>query len=201
MYGIMGLFHLLPPALAWLWRLTAPRGHDNPSIVETEGMSSEGVGSHGPFLTGRRVVHANLLLKQFVENTGMRYILCPNQHIGAWKVGFMPQWTAREYLARRGIARFRPGQLQPARCSLLGYTLRQLQLEGRMIPEVFLRVESQPEVGEEAYDAGAEMLYDFFKKCLADFDAPDLNPLGKQIIDCCMALGTVSDYENLIPYA
>lgn len=24
-------------------------------------------------------------------------------------VGFMPQWIAREYLARRGSARFRPG--------------------------------------------------------------------------------------------
>lgn len=200
-YGIMGLFHILPPALAWLWRLTAPRGHDNPSIVETEGMSSEGVGSYGPFVTGRRVVHANLLLKQFVENTEMRYILCPNQHIGAWKVGFMPQWIAREYLARRGIARFKSGQLQPARCSLLGYTLHQLQIEGRMIPEAFRRVESQPEVGEAAYDAGAEMLYNFFKQCLENFDAPDLNPLGKQIIDCCMSRGTVADYESLIPYA
>lgn len=199
-YGIIGLFHILPPALAWLWRLTAPRGHDNPSIVETEGMSSEGVGSYWPFATGRRVNHANLLLKQIVENTQIRYILCPNQHIGAWKVGFMPQWIAREYLARRGIARFKSEQLQPARCSLLGYTLRHLQVEGRMIPEAFLHVESQPEVGEAAYDVGAEMLYDFFKQCFADFDAPDLNPLGKQIIDCCMSRGTVADYESLIPY-
>ncbi|MFW6353237.1 MAG: DUF4914 family protein, partial [Verrucomicrobiota bacterium] len=30
-YGILGLFHVLPPALGWLWRLTAPRGHANPS--------------------------------------------------------------------------------------------------------------------------------------------------------------------------
>jgi hypothetical protein len=33
-YGILGLFHVLPPALAWLWRLVAPRGHANPSIVD-----------------------------------------------------------------------------------------------------------------------------------------------------------------------
>jgi hypothetical protein len=33
-YGIMGLFHILPPALAWLWRLVSPRGHNNPSIVD-----------------------------------------------------------------------------------------------------------------------------------------------------------------------
>ena len=53
-YGILGLFHLLPPALAWLWRLVAPRGHANPSIVQTAGMSSEGVGSYWPFATGRQ---------------------------------------------------------------------------------------------------------------------------------------------------
>lgn len=35
-YGILGFFHLLPPSLAWLWRLVAPRGHANPSIVDTE---------------------------------------------------------------------------------------------------------------------------------------------------------------------
>ncbi|MBN2024488.1 MAG: DUF4914 family protein, partial [Pirellulales bacterium] len=53
-YGILGLFHVLPPALAWLWRLVAPRGYDNSSITESQGMSSEGVGSFWPFATGRR---------------------------------------------------------------------------------------------------------------------------------------------------
>ncbi|MGC9343137.1 MAG: DUF4914 family protein, partial [Bacteroidales bacterium] len=47
-FGIIGLFHILPPALAWLWRLVAPRGHANPSIVGGEGMQSEGVGSYWP---------------------------------------------------------------------------------------------------------------------------------------------------------
>ena len=81
-YGIIGLFHLLPPALAWLWRLVAPRGYDNPSIVEPEGMGSEGVGSYWPFATGQRVPQANLLLEQFTGYQHTRYILCPNQHIG-----------------------------------------------------------------------------------------------------------------------
>ena len=105
-YGVIGLFHILPPALAWLWRLVAPRGHDNPSITDTEGMSSEGVGSYWPFATGKQVDQANLLLSQILETPNTRYILVPNQHIGAYKVGFMPQWIAREYLARRGGARF-----------------------------------------------------------------------------------------------
>ncbi len=28
---------------------------------------------------------------------------------------------------------------------------------------------------------------------------PDLDPLGKQIIDCCLSGGKVDDYEKLIP--
>ncbi len=200
-YGILGLFHILPPALAWLWRLVSPRGHANPSIVDTEGMTSEGVGSYWPFATGRRVEHANLLLRQFAENTRVRNILCPNQHVGAWRVSFMPQWVAREYLARRGVAKFRPDQLRPARCPLLGYTPRQLQVEGRMVGSWFLQVEVQPEVGEAAYDHGAAILRAFFHKCLADFQDPDLDPLGRQIIQCCLDDGKLEDYERLIPAA
>lgn len=198
-YGILGLCHILPPALAWLWRLVSPRGYANPSIVESEGMTSEGVGSYWPFATGRRVDQANLLLNQFVENNHMRHIICPNQHVGAWRVGFMPQWIAREYLARRGAAKFRPDQLSPARCALLGHTLHQLQVEGRMLPPWFLQVETQPEVGEAAYDKGAKMLEAFFYKCLADFQSPELDPLGKRIIECCFDGGTVEDYNKLMP--
>lgn len=198
-YGIVGLFHILPPALAWLWRLVAPRGHDNPSIVETEGMSSEGVGSYWPFATGRRVDQANLLLRQFQTHRAMRYILCPNQYVGAWKVGFMPQWIAREYLARRGNAQFTPEQIQPARCPLLGHALFQLTIEGRSIARWFLQVDTQPEVGVEAYDRGATTLFAFFRTCLADFRDPDLDPLGHRIIDCCLDGGTVQDFEALLP--
>lgn len=199
-YGILGVFHILPPALAWLWRLVSPRGHANPSIVETEGMTSEGVGSYWPFATGRRVDQANLLLQQFVDNPRMRHILCPNQHIGAWRVGFMPQWVAREYLARRGSAKFRPDQLRPARCPLLGHTLHQLQVEGRMVARWFLQVDTQPEVGEAAYDAGAEILYQFFRQCLSEYQhESDLDPVGKAIIACCLDGGKLEDYERLIP--
>jgi hypothetical protein len=199
-YGIIGLFHLLPASLAWLWRLVAPRGHDNPSIVETEGMSSEGVGSYWPFATGRRVDQANLLLQQFQTHNNMRYILCPNQYVGAWKVGFMPQWIAREYLARRGNAHFTPEQIQPARCPLLGYALFQLTVEGRSIARWFLQVDTQPEVGPEAYDQGATTLFTFFQRCLSEFRDPDLDPLGRQIIECCLDGGTLQEYESLIPH-
>ncbi|MCX7887239.1 MAG: DUF4914 family protein [Verrucomicrobiae bacterium] len=194
-YGILGLFHILPPALAWLWRLVAPRGHANPSIVETEGMSSEGVGSYWPFATGRKVTQANLLLEQILATPKTSFIVCPNQHVGAWQTGFMPQWLAREYLARRGHAPFKPGQLQPARCPLLGYAIVNLTIEGTPIARWFLQVDTQPEVGPEGYDRGAEMLTRFFHRCLKDFLTPELSSLGRKIIECCLQGGTVADYE------
>lgn len=197
-YGIAGLFHILPPALAWLWRLVSPRGHANPSIIDAEGMNSEGVGSYWPFAVGRRVPQANILLQQFKSYTRTRHILCPNQHVGVWKVGFMAQWVAREYLARRGSARFRADQLRPARCPLLGYTVRQLNVEGRTIGSWFLQVNLQPEVGDEAYDRGAEILYTFFRENLPTFLEHDLDPLGRAIIECCLDGGTLEDYETFL---
>ncbi|MCC6683021.1 MAG: DUF4914 family protein [Phycisphaeraceae bacterium] len=197
-YGILGLFHMLPPALAWLWRLVAPRGHGNPSIVAAEGMSSEGVGSYWPFATGRQVDQANLLIEQMISAPRVRYILTPNQHIGAWKVGFMPQWITREYLPRRGNTPFSSHQAQPARCSLLGYVPRHIMVEGQTISTWFLRVESQPEVGEEGYDQGAKQLHDFFVKQLTQYVDPDLMPLGQRIIECCLDNGSVEDYIGLI---
>ena len=198
-YGIIGLFHILPPALAWLWRLVAPRGHDNPSVTDSEGMSSEGVGSYWPFATGKQVDQANLLLKQIVDTPNTRYILVPNQHIGAYQVGFMPQWIAREYLARRGGAKFSSEQIRPSKCSLLGYALRSIKVEGTILPREYLEVNRQIEVGEEGFQAGAAVLQDFFKKELVKFMTPELDPLGREIIECCMRDGSVEDYLKILP--
>lgn len=198
-FGIIGLFHILPPALAWLWRLVAPRGFDNPSIIDQSGMSSEGVGSYWPFAPGKKIRQANLLLDQFVQFNKMQYTLIPNQYIGAWRVGFMPQWLAREYLARRGSTRFRPEQIQPARLPLLGYAIYNIHIEGSQLSRWFLQVDTQPEVGEEAYDAGAQIWKDFFMRYLTDFNQSDLSTLGRDIITCCLDNGTVCNYEALIP--
>ncbi|MCB9758070.1 MAG: DUF4914 family protein [Candidatus Omnitrophica bacterium] len=199
-YGIIGMLHILPPALAWLWRLVSPRGYDNPSITQTEGMSSEGVGSYWPFATGRRVDQANLLLKQIVQTPRTKYSLTPNQYIGAWKVGFMPQWLVREYLARRGGAFFKPSQLEPARCPLLGYAVQSLQIEGVFVNKDLLQVETQPEIGTDGYDQGAQILTEFFKQELKPYlQDPDLDPLGKTIIESFMNHQTVEHYAKLIP--
>ena len=196
-YGIIGMLHILSPALAWLWRLVSPRGHANPSIISEEAMSSEGVGSYWPFATGKMVDQANLLLEQMVNTPETRYNLIPNQYIGAFKVGFMPQWIVREYLARRGTVIFKPEQKTPSRCPLLGNALTSLKVDGTYITRRLLQVDRQNAVGEEGYDAGAKMLTDFFKKEIKLFLKPELSTLGKTIIECCMDDGSVEDYKEI----
>ncbi|PWJ50386.1 protein of unknown function [Faecalicatena contorta] len=198
-YGIMGIFHVLPPALAWLWRLVAPRGFNNPSIIDKAEMSSEGVGSYWPFATGKMVNQANLMLEQIMNSTNTRYVLIPNQHIGAHEVSFMPQWIAREYIARRGSAKFKPEHLIEARCPLLGFGLESLKIDGQYIRKVFLQPERQKEVGLEGYDAGARILNDFFSEELKKYNTEQLNPLGRQIIDLFYNNATVEQYMELMP--
>ena len=207
-YGIMGMTHVIPPALAWLWRLIAPRGDKNPSIGETKsesakiqhgGMVAEGVGSYWPFATGTKVGAANLLLRQLVEADHTRYVLTPNQHIGAYKVGFGAEWLTREYLARRGQGKIRRDLLVPARCSLFGYALTEMKIDGQQVRPTLLRPEEQSRVGIPAYDAGAKILTDFFKSELVQFLTDDLDPLGRQIIEVCLRDGTLADYEALTP--
>lgn len=198
-YGIVGLFHILPPALAWLWRLVSPRGHGNPSIVGGDSMGSEGVGSYWPFATGKMVDHANMLLDQIIKTPRMRYTLVPNQHIGAWKVEFKPQLLMREYLTRRGNAKLRSDQYQYARCPLLGFELNYLTIEGAKIPSRFLQVHKQVEVEKEGYDAGAQILYDFFRAELPKFLTPELSPIGRRIIEACLAGASVEEYLDIIP--
>mgnify|MGYP001809562462 FL=1 len=200
-YGILGLFHVLPPALAWLWRLVAPRGHANPSIVDGGGMGSEGVGSYWPFATGKRIQHANILLEQIMQTPRTRYTLVPNQYIGAWKVGFKPQLLMREYLTRRGNAKLRSEQYQLARCPLLGFEFNYITIESEKIPTRLLKVYKQAEVETSGYDAGAEILYDFFRKELQQYLTDDLHPTGKQIIETCLQNGTVEEYMELVHMA
>lgn len=207
-YGIMGMTHVVPASLAWVWRLIAPRGDKNPSIGESKtqtdklahgGLVAEGVGSYWPFSTGTKVAAANLLLKQIVATNKTRYVLTPNQHIGAYKVDFSAEWLTREYLARRGAGRIRRDQLTEARCSLFGYALTELKIDGQQIRPTLLRPENQSQVGVEAYDAGAKILTDFFKEELKQFLTDELDPLGREIIETVLNDGSVADFEALTP--
>lgn len=207
-YGIMGITHVIPPSLAWLWRLIAPRGDKNPSIgasvseadtIKHGGMVAEGVGSYWPFSTGTKVAAANLLLKQILDAPRTRYILTPNQHIGAYKVGFSAEWLTREYLARRGQGQIRDDLLTPARCALFGYALKELKIDGQQVRPTLLTPEFQSKVGIPAYDAGAKILTDFFKSELQQFMTDELDPRGRAIIEVCLRDGTLDDYLELTP--
>ena len=198
-YGVMGLLHIIPPSLAWLWRLVSPRGFKNPSIVDGGGgMKSEGVGSYWPFATGLRVTQANLLLRQIMACQKTLNVLIPNQHIGAYKIGFMSEWVAREYLARHN-GEIKAKHLTPARCSLFGYALVDMKLDGQYVRQTFLRPETQSKLGIDGYDAGAKILTDFFKEQIKQYLTDDLDPLGRQIIECCLHDGTLDDYLALTP--
>lgn len=207
-YGIMGMMHVVPPSLAWIWRLIAPRGDKNPSIgespealkkLEHHGLVAEGVGSYWPFSTGTKVGAANLLLDQIMACDQTRYVLTPNQHIGAYQVGFAAEWLTREYVARRSGGRFQRDQLAPARCSLFGYRPIEVKLDGQQIRPTLLQPEDQSQVGVEAYDTGARILQEFFADELRQFLTPGLDPLGREIIEVCLRGGSVRDYEEITP--
>ena len=109
----------------------------------------------------------------------------------------MALWIAREYLARRSGAHFRQDQLVPARCSLLGYALSSVQIEGTHIAPEFLQIEQQPEVGTEGYDRGTIELENFFAQTLKPYlRESDLDPLGKQIIEAAIDKCSVEEFSN-----
>jgi len=89
--------------------------------------------------------------------------------------------------------------LVPACCPLLGYTPTIIQIEGTRIPKGFIQVDKQLEVGTDGYDAGAKIMYEFFQRELPKFLTPEIDPLGKKIISCCLDRGKIEDYLNLIP--
>lgn len=87
----------------------------------------------------------------------------------------------------------------PRCCPLFGYALDEMKLDGQFIRQTFLRPETQSKLGNAGYDAGAKILTDFFKEQLQQFVSDDLDPLGREIIDCCLHDGTLDDYLQLTP--
>ncbi|MDF2908484.1 MAG: hypothetical protein K0R34_3805, partial [Herbinix sp.] len=85
------------------------------------------------------------------------------------------------------------------RCTLLGYGLESLKVDGQYVRRSFLQPERQSKLGTEGYDAGAEILIEFFKKEAAKFNTEELNPLGRQIIECLLRDAPLQDYIDLIP--
>jgi len=84
-------------------------------------------------------------------------------------------------------------------CPILGYALESIKIDGMQVSKRFLQVNHQPEVGDEGYDAGARILTDFFKEEVSKYLTPELDPLGRKIIEACLADASVQDYYDLIP--
>ena len=74
-----------------------------------------------------------------------------------------------------------------------------MKLDGQYVRQTFLRPETQSKLGIDGYDAGAKILTDFFKDQIKQYLTDDLDPLGKEIIDCCLHDGTLDDYLALTP--
>ena len=57
-------------------------------------------------------------------------------------------------------------------------------------------------MGEDGYDEGAKILKSFFDKELRRYTKEkDLDPLGLEIVECCLDNGSVEDYEKLIKFS
>ena len=200
-YGVMGMVQFVPVSIAWLWRLVSPRGFKNPSIADANagsGLKAEGVGSYWPFATGKKVRQANLLLRQMMDTPNTLNILIPNQHIGAYHIGFMGEWLTREYLARRnGTVRLR--HLVPARNPIFGYSLDEMKIDGQYVRRTFLRPEYQSKLGFEGYDAGAKILTDFMKEQVKEFLVDELDPVGRQIIELFLNDAPLEKYLEITP--
>lgn len=199
--GIMGLVQLVPPGLAWLWRLVSPRGYKNPSIspgnaAPTE-LEGEGVGAYWAFATGERAAEANILLRQLFTSPGTMNVLIPNQFIGAYEVGFRGEWLAREYLTGL-IGRREEAELIPARHPLFGYAPREMRIGAGSVPSLLLRPEEQRELGRAGYDASAALLKAFFTRELEKYDASRLHPLGREILRLFHADAPAEEYKKLV---
>jgi hypothetical protein len=69
-----------------------------------------------------------------------------------------------------------------------------------MIGHWFLQVDTQPEVGEEGYDRGAEILTTFFHQQVRQFLESDLDGHARRIIEACLDGASVADYDQLSAY-
>ena len=54
-------------------------------------------------------------------------------------------------------------------------------------------------MGFDGYDAGAKILYDFFKQELPKYLTADLNPVGKRVIEACLDYAPVEQYNTIVP--
>lgn len=92
-----------------------------------------------------------------------------------------------------------PSASRPTRCAPFGNAPIEVTLDGQPVRRTLLRPEMQSWVGEDAYDEGCRILSGFFRSELRQFLTPDLDPLGREIIETCLRDGSVEDHNALTP--
>ena len=74
-----------------------------------------------------------------------------------------------------------------------------ITIEGAKISSRFLQVYKQTDVGTEGYDAGAAVLFEYFKRELPKYLTPELKAPGKKIIEACLSGAGVEEYNSILP--
>ena len=77
--------------------------------------------------------------------------------------------------------------------------MSEMTIEGQSIRSKYLQTDLQDRLGKDGYDAGAKILTDFFAKELEKFCTDELDPFGREIIECFKKGGTLEDYCKLTP--
>ena len=73
-----------------------------------------------------------------------------------------------------------------------------IHVEGQQIPRWMFHVNLQRELHDEIYDTGAAQLQEFAAAELQQYLVDDLEPQGREIIECLVDGGSVEDFDRLM---
>ncbi len=175
--GISGAFHVLPKSIAWLWRVVAPSGKLGEKSLTVPEM--------------------NALLEEIKEAQAI-FTLLPVGFVGAWRVNSKILCMGRNIISGKRKTFAGEKSLFPARFVLFGYAPKATHTGQYDLPEEFLRVEKQAELGSEGYDLSAGYIRDLFTKSLEPLLTNEIDPLGKTIIELFLANGSIDEFDTIL---
>ena len=124
----------------------------------------------------------------------------PNQHIGVYKIGFSAEWNRARIPRAPRRREYEDGPPGPRALRAAG--LRAQRDEGRR-PEHPLEIPAPRNAGHarprRLRPGRPHPVRTFFAQELAAFDTEELHPVGRQILECFKAGGSVEDYCAITP--
>ncbi len=175
--GISGAFHVLPKSIAWLWRVVAPTGNLGEECLSTP--------------------EANALLTEIKESEAI-FTLLPVGFVGAWRVKAKVLCMGRNIISGKQKTFTEQRSLFPARYVLFGYAPKATHTGQFDMPEEFLRVEKQVELGTEGYDLSAGIIRDIFITSLESHLTNEIDPLGRAIIELFLNNGSIKEFDTIL---